>query len=300
MSAPQIHPEDLLDRARRGSLASDEQRLLQRHLSQCVACRFELSLSPGLYAHVALGAEDDAILDRALAKSSPVRKIARRGRRAKIARTAVLVAAAVGFAAIASAGVSAWRRQTVARLEAPAITRADRPASAKIEPESHRALPGREPAIEQPMPPTDPVPSLAAAEPRRTVDRGAGSSSCADRFRRANEARRSGATDEAVRLYSDLRTGCSGTSEELSARVLLGRIYLDRVSDPARALSAFESYLGATSHGALREDAMIGRALALGKLNRATDEANAWQALLSAYPDSLYAEKARARLNGRR
>jgi hypothetical protein len=126
---------------------------------------------------------------------------------------------------------------------------------------------------------------------------GAPSTICADRFRRANELRREGAAEQAARFYEELSSVCAGSSEDVSARVLVGRIYLDRLSDPNRALAAFASYLAAASNGSLREDAMIGRALALGRLNRAPEEESAWRALLSSYPDSLYAQKAKSRLN---
>ena len=41
MSVVDLHPEDLLDRAHRGSLTSVEAERLERHLAQCVACRLE-------------------------------------------------------------------------------------------------------------------------------------------------------------------------------------------------------------------------------------------------------------------
>src|SRR6266699_5154456 len=117
MSAAQIHPEDLLDRARRGSLAADEQRLLTKHLARCAACRFELSLAPALYAHIELGAGDDELLARAIAKAGRARGYAQRGLTRRTMRVAALVAAALAVAAMASAGAYAWRRHTVARLE---------------------------------------------------------------------------------------------------------------------------------------------------------------------------------------
>jgi len=120
---------------------------------------------------------------------------------------------------------------------------------------------------------------------------------CAEGFRRANQARRSGGADEAIRLYRTLQSICPGSKEEVSSRVLVGRLYLDRVADPRSALAAFDSYLAAGAGGPLREEALIGRALALGKLNRSREEQAAWTALLTAYPDSIYAEKAKARLN---
>jgi hypothetical protein len=298
MTAPQIHPEDLLDRARSGSLGSDEQRLLKRHLALCAACRFELSLAPGLFAHVEVRPGDDELVARAVARTNPVRYARRRVGRKVLSATA-LVAAAAAMAAMASAGAYAWRRHTVARLEAP-----DLPPSHDVE-TSEPGLMTTAPhadAVVDPLRPAPPEPSSAVAE--RPKPRAPSSvstpASCADRFRRANEARREGAMDEAVRLYLELRPACAGSNEEVSSRVLVGRIYLDRLSDPARALASFESYLGAATAGSLREDAMIGRALALGKLGRSAEEASAWKALLAAYPDSLYADKARSRLGGSR
>jgi hypothetical protein len=297
MSAPQIHPEDLLDRARKGSLGGDEQRLLKKHLSTCAACRFELSLAPGLFAHVALRSEDKALVARAVARTSPMRYAKRRPGR-KIWNVTALVAAAAAVAAVASGGAYAWRRSAVARLEAPAFV----PAR-DVDASERAVVPGSAPHVDAVVEPFRAVPEPAHPErerPRAAPSPVAAPTSCADRFRRANEARREGAPDEAVRLYLELRPACAGTSEEISSRVLVGRIYLDRLGDPARALAAFESYLTGTSSGSLREDAMIGRALALGRLHRAGEEANAWGALLAAYPDSLYADKARSRLNGSR
>jgi hypothetical protein len=296
MSAPQIHPEDLLDRARKGSLGGDEQRLLKKHLAMCAACRFELSLAPGLFAHVALRSEDDALVARAVARTSPMR-YARRPARRKIWNVTALVAAAAAVAAVASGGAYAWRRSAVARLEAPAFI----PAR-DVETQERAVVPPSAPHADAVVEPLRPAPELVRP-PEREKPRAAPApapTSCADRFRRANEARREGAPEEAVRLYLELRPACAGTSEEISSRVLVGRIYLDRLGDPARALTAFDGYLSGTSSGSLREDAMIGRALALGRLHRTTEEANAWAALVAAYPDSLYADKARSRLNGSR
>jgi hypothetical protein len=309
MSAPQIHPEDLLDRARLGRLAAEEHRLLEKHLARCAACRFELSLAPALFVHMEIDSADAALVARAVASVSPTMRRARRGARRKPIRTAVLVAAAVTLTAMASGGAYVWRRHTVAVLEAQSIAR-----GARVEAPNDVRVTTPSRGIDElrdTLPPSEAVASTTALAPptqatsertsRREAKRAASAqppeTTCADRFHRANEARRQGAAEDAVRLYKNLEAACPGTGEEVAARVLLGRVYLDRLGDAVHALASFESYLAATSSGALREDAMIGRALALGRLNRSAEEANAWQALLASYPDSLYAEKARSRMN---
>jgi len=39
------HPEELIDRARRGRLASREQTALERHLGRCAVCAGQVSLA---------------------------------------------------------------------------------------------------------------------------------------------------------------------------------------------------------------------------------------------------------------
>jgi hypothetical protein len=189
MTAPQIHPEDLLDRARNGSLGGDEHRLLKKHLALCAACRFELSLAPGLFAFIELPSEDDALLARAIARTSPVRR-AKRGAGRRAANVAALVAAAAAVAAMASAGAYAWRRQVVARLEAPAIA-----APRAFDTPEPTVAPTPAPhadAVVEPLRPAPPEPSPRAErpKPRAAAPPVAPPVTCADRFRRANETRR--------------------------------------------------------------------------------------------------------------
>jgi hypothetical protein len=101
---------------------------------------------------------------------------------------------------------------------------------------------------------------------------------------------------EATRTYRELQASFPGSQEELVSRVTLGRLLLDRVGDARGALVQFDSYLANPTHGALREEALIGRALALGRLGRRSEEKSAWSALLADYASSAYAERARVRL----
>jgi hypothetical protein len=101
---------------------------------------------------------------------------------------------------------------------------------------------------------------------------------------------------EAMRLYRALQERHSGSGEELVSRVALGRLLLDRLGDSRGALVQFNSYLASPGNGALREEAMVGRALALGRIGRSSEERAAWRALLDAWPKSTHAKRARARL----
>ena len=121
-------------------------------------------------------------------------------------------------------------------------------------------------------------------------------SSAAEAFSRANLARREGKVKEVVRLYRTLQERFAGSSEELVSRVALGRLLLDRLGDSRGALVQFNSYLASPGSGALREEAMVGRALALGRLGRGAEERAAWTALLDAWPKSAHAKRAQARL----
>jgi hypothetical protein len=120
--------------------------------------------------------------------------------------------------------------------------------------------------------------------------------SAAEAFSRANLARRDGKVREAVRLYRTLQERFAGSSEELVSRVALGRLLLDRLGDSRGALVQFNSYLASPGSGALREEAMVGRALALGRLGRGAEERAAWHALVASWPKSAHTKHARARL----
>jgi TolA-binding protein len=113
-------------------------------------------------------------------------------------------------------------------------------------------------------------------------------------FAVANDARARGDRAQAIVLFRDLERAYPASQEARVSHVTIGRLLLDD-SDPSAALASFDAYLSDRG-GALEEEALLGRATALGRLGRVQDEKQAWSILLANYPRSSHAPRARARL----
>jgi TolA-binding protein len=101
---------------------------------------------------------------------------------------------------------------------------------------------------------------------------------------------------EAASQYRLLEQQFPDSEEAATAHVSLGLVLLDQLGDPSRALEAFDRYLADRNRTALREQSLVGRARALGKLGNHEEEKRAWATLLREYPTSLSAEAARSAL----
>ena len=119
------------------------------------------------------------------------------------------------------------------------------------------------------------------------------STSASTLFDDANAARHRGSTVEAAGLYHDLQARFPESQEGRLSIAVVARMQLD-LGETTAAVSGFEAYL-ATGDEALREEAMAGRAIALGRLGRIVAEVDAWGDLLRAYPRSSYVGVARTR-----
>lgn len=115
-------------------------------------------------------------------------------------------------------------------------------------------------------------------------------------FRRANEARRDERTNDAVSLYAELVRRYPTSSEAATSEVALGRLYLDKGSFDL-ALGQYDAYLADPANSALREEALYGKANALDKLGRTDDATAAWRSMLTEFPSSVYATRAKQRLD---
>ncbi len=278
-----LHPEDLLDGARNGSLTVDQRRRLLEHLEACDVCAFEHALCEDFATPPpALPGDDawlDALVERVVAESpSPKRTVTRW--RAAVAAGALAVAAGAVVLARGSptevAPIAAEPPETPSAAP-PAPARASRPPVDEAPPsefEPDRKPAPRRPVLPAPPPPVEDAPSL---------------------FRDANAARRDGRVEDALRLYARLVDLHPASAEAHTALVTTGRLSLDR-GDATSALRSFEAYLSASHAGPLGEEARAGRALALGALGRHADERAAWRELLVRHPMSAHRARAEQRL----
>lgn len=333
MSRVDLHPEELLDRARSGTASKEELARARAHVASCAACSIEQTLLVEIERSVAPQPHDDLVAARI--RSFVARQVEERGQlgasaapRRKARKWAVFAfAATLLLTTIGAAMVMMRERQrsiderggsgsTAAMTPRAAVARVHEvaaPEPPSPEPQGAAELPPDQGAIEardprhhatergsddSSAPRTGQRPSRTALKPERgkPTESAQPERSAAELFARANLLRRRDEVSDAVAVYRELQRSFPGSAEELLSRVVLGRLLLDRLGDPNGALAQFESYLASSSQGSLREEALVGRAVALGRLGRVAEERGAWSALLDAYPKSTSAARARAKL----
>jgi TolA-binding protein len=289
MTHPDLHPEDLIERERRGDLAPAERQRLLAHLAACRACAVERSLVGDVARDAARSDVDAALLAKA-ASGAIARARPRPRNRILENAAAAIVLLLLGSAA----GAALWSRLPRSRRPVPAEQVAPPPPRPV-----GRPGPAPMPAAETHSPVTaaPAVPIRPIAARTAPIAAPAARPTAAELFARANEARRRADDPEAVRVYRELFATFPDSREASAAHVTLGRLLLDRVGDVGGALSLFDSYLAVSPAGTLAEEARLGRALALGRLGRAAEERAAWEDLLARHPDSIHAPRARARLD---
>jgi hypothetical protein len=112
-------------------------------------------------------------------------------------------------------------------------------------------------------------------------------------FARARDLRLGGDPDGALRIYRKLQRDHSDSRESHLSYLVAGRIWLERAR-PDLAVRQFTQYLD--RGGAAVEEALAGRATALGRLDRRSDEMADLNRILRDFPTSVYGNRARARL----
>ena len=362
MSLHELHPEELIDKAERGSLEASERAKLDRHLESCAVCRFEMSARDDFRASDRLSESafsDDAIdqivraslrgadartallerdeqrdlqvnsapsSTRASTRSSRPRALQAGRRWAVLLAVAVLLVSAQATARWLGIRTPSWltppTMTTVTTNGAPADdalkaasnaskTKPAAPATIPTAPEivPTDTAPSATPTITDPTAPSTsltPVRSHTSAAAPSVSDSASAvrpDPSASALFTAANDDRVQGRHIVATREYRELLENYPNAPEADLSRATLGRLLLDD-GDAMAALPLFDAYLQKSepragvqsSGGALREETMVNRATALERLHRRGEEADAWQALLDAYPQSLHAERARDRL----
>lgn len=306
MNEIDIHPEELLDRAVTGELDETEGRRLMAHLVHCESCAFELQMKREFLRDTTPTDADRELAGQALlrlrARPDPIVQHPR-AKRKRWSKTAVIVAAAmvVVFTGGVALGAIIWHVKSIASSSAVDESHSEVPSSQR----RARPLPPAAVApIQNPSPPPTPPPVVeepTGPDPRPSSSGARRSEApppqgAAQLFAAANQARRGQEHAEAIRLYRRLQRQHPGSREEVLSRVTLGMLLMRRGGDSSGALGLFESYLSARPRGVMAEEATVGRALALRRLGRRSEERQAWETLLSNYPRSIHRERAQERL----
>ncbi len=290
-------PEDRLVLARRGELAEFD--ILDRYLEESATLRAAHQVGVDFDQMARVRAGDEALVQRAAERT-----LSRaRAPRPRTRRVVALAVAAMVLGGSSLAAASAWKGELRGILELlPFVDAVPSAPVPKAQPKPKRAPRPLVQASPQPVVTSEvpvevassaPVSAKVTAEaPAPTVGLGA---TAADLFRRASEARRNGDLDGARILYVELMTRFPGSTEAHLSRVSLGKLLLLQ----GRAMEAereFLAYLGAGS-GELTEEALNGRAESLARLGRASEERRLWTDFLQRFPHSVYAARARKRLD---
>jgi TolA-binding protein len=283
-------PDNLLIGHRRGALSDQEQARLDGHLGGCPTCRLALQLGFDFDRVLDTVPGDDLIAARFARNLGPKLELQRaRPRTQREERRYVLVAAAaiavIGSAGLAAAKLGAWpfalpaaepatghaRAHALSVLRKPPVVLAPGPAAAGSTAEPVHPTPEHDEALPERAPPATEL------------------------FARANAHRREGEPLRARSLYHQLQQLYPRSAEVEVSFVSLGRLELE-LGEPRDALEQFDRYLTKSPRGALAEEALFGKASALERLGRGAAERAVWQTLLADHPSSVYADRARHRL----
>jgi tetratricopeptide (TPR) repeat protein len=281
----ELHPEQLFDALRAGKLSAAERTRLEAHCARCTACLFELRWVEGSALSQLPSADDRAYADAALdtllrAKSTaPVSAAkARLGWKLPLGIGGLMLAIGAGIGSLSTPW--GWGGgQADPPRPAPALTISPRDL------------------VEAHSPPVGPVTQVASER-----DQDSNKDNASSKFPSANQllaaARRAqsrGQLARADRLYRQVISAYASTPEGGAAQVALGRLLFDDEQLFA-ALTQFRGYLVRRPNGPLAEDALFYRALAFEKLGNGRLASASFRELLRQFPQSLYADPARARL----
>jgi TolA-binding protein len=276
---PCSHPEAALDLVLNGTLPAAQREDLKLHLAACAACAAHVTAAQRVRQTLAEQPWDEQLdkqaVERAMAGLFPPRFAMlgyRRAFRLGFALAVVLSGAGI-------AGATFWRshRSSSVHLLFP------EPSGTKSKVSSAPSQAEPRLAAEPDPPSSEPV----LQRPSRAQP------SAAALFAQALALRGEGKVDAAIATHLKLQHLYPVARETRLSFALAGRLLLERDS-PEQALAQFNQYLDRP--GDVAEEALVGRATALGRLGRSAAEAAAWRDVLERHPGSIYATHARKRL----
>jgi tetratricopeptide (TPR) repeat protein len=272
-----LHPEVALDMALDGTLPAAERRDLDLHLAACAACAAHLSAARRVRPTLAQQPWDEQLdrhaVDRAMTGLFRPRfawLTSRRGFRVEFALAGLLLLGGL-------AGAALWRSH--------------RPSPTPLLlPEASDELRLPAPIQAEPSLVADPAPASSEPVWRRSTR---AQPSAAALFAQALALRGEGKVNAAIATHLRLQRLYPAARETRLSFALAGRLLLERGSSE-QALAQFNQYLARP--GDVAEEALVGRATALGRLGRSAAEAAAWREVVERHPGSVYASHARKRL----
>jgi len=314
VSKQDIHPEELIERARDAELSAAERSLLDAHVAGCSACAFELAAiddfasesapqpgDTGVLQRVAVGVMDALDADTQLPEAEPSGALTRASRPVSVwvaVAAAVLLVLAGGAAAAYLVPKLLGQEEAETDRPAPIDRSGQVPRPAPEEQPADEASAEEDPVLLEPEVITSRRPTPARPKPpARPTDSDQDPLSAAELLARANAARGRGESRAAEQLYRTLQQQYPTSREQRVSRIALGRLLLDRLGNSRAGLAQFDYYLAHYPDGTLAEEARVGRALALGQLGGRARERTAWQDLLEHHPSSPHAGRARKRLD---
>ena len=288
------HPEELLDRAVRGTLATAEQEVLHRHVSDCRACAAHLALARSAEIRSAPEPWDDLLNRRVVERA--LKSVQHRRWPGVFSvpfwRRWTLVTAGVLIGLGGIAGAAWWRAQPprAGAARAPESASAVTPAARARRPVAIASGPAADDLTREPPPslaPSDSPGHGALHKSARTQP------SASSLFEEASALRAQNRPGEAVAVFRRLQRLYPRARETRLSYALAGRLLLDG-GHPAQALAQFDEHLA--QRGEASEEALAGRATALGRMGRHSAESETWRTLLDEYPKTVYAPLAKSRL----
>jgi TolA-binding protein len=287
----------LMVRIRRGDASVEERRAFEQALSASALLRLSHQMGRDFDDEARVRPGDDDIVARA-ASAAVTRRTRHFGK-----RRAILLGAAASLAlATTAAATTSWFRSNVeARPPEPLPGQSSRaPAAALVSSAPHHEVvtpgePSQSPSVATPDAPS----TTHRDAPRTPVEPKANPIVAAEEsapglFREANAARRAGNLELARARYTELQARYPQTDEARVSRVSLGKLLLS-AGRAREAERQFQSYLQVRG-GTLEEEALVGRADALGRLGESGEERRVWEVLLRGHPSTVYATRARQRL----